>query len=170
MRWRRVRVWLARLFAILALAGAAAAVAVAVSSVRSRHDVTETQARDAMAQLTGVNRALSTRLTALRPGASPRPAQEAARQAVARATGLGASVSTDGSLGSAVHAVLTAERAYLDAVGSTLNNPRSSLRSAIAERAVALRRALGSLAGGVPSAVSGSAELLTYSRKRIAGH
>lgn len=166
-RRRRWRVWFTRVFAVLALGGAIAAVLVAVNSVHTTHEVTQSEARQAMNQLTVANRNLSRTLAALRPGTHPQQAQEAGRSAAALSRKLGADVGKDGNLGDGVHQVLAAELAYLDAIGSTLNNPRSPLSRKIMERGIALRAVLQNLPGGAPRAVSGGAALITYSKARV---
>jgi hypothetical protein len=163
------RRWLHRVVALLALAAAAAAIVVAIESVHQSHDVTGAEAAAAMARLAGANRALSSQLAALRTGASPKPAQQAARAAAALTGSLARDLGTGGDLGAAAHAALAAERAYLDAAGSTLNNPRSVLLGQVASRAQALRSALDVTPGGVPQAVSGAATLVAYSRARGGG-
>ena len=62
---------------------------------------------------------------------------------------------------------LDAELAYLDAIGSTLNNPRSSLRGKLRERGAALRSALQSVPGGSQLTVKGGTELGAYSAARV---
>ena len=161
--------WFARLFAVLALAGAGAGIYVAITSVKTKHEVTESQARDAMSQLGDVNRDLATKLKALRAGSSPHAAQESGRAAAALAHKLDSDVSTEGDLGITVHAVLKAELTYLDAIGSTLNNPRSPLRSRINEFAIALRQALQNVPGGEPGLIAGGANLVVYSKRRTGG-
>jgi hypothetical protein len=166
-RGRRWRVWVARVVALLALGGAAAAIAVAVNSVKATDSVTEQDARDAMAQLATANQTLSDELNALAPGASPRLAQETVRTTAALSRRLDGEASGGGDLGDSVHAVLLAELAYLDAIGSTLNNPGSPLRGEIAQRGNTLREALQNIPGGAPRAVSGGAELIVFSKARV---
>ena len=166
-RRRRWRVGAARVFAVVALGGTVAAVLVAINSVHSKHEVTQAEARQAMNQLTVANRNLSRTLALLAPGASPSQAQEADRSAAALSRKLGSDVGKDGDLGVGVHQVITAELSYLDAIGSSLNNPRSPLRPMIMKRGIALRTLLQNLPGGAPRAVSGGAGLVAYSKARL---
>lgn len=166
-RRRGWRVWFARVFAMLALGGAVTAVLIAVDSVHGKHEVSQSEARQAMNQLTVANRNLSRTLAALRPGEHPQQAQEASRSAAALSRKLAEDVGKQGDLGDGVHQVITAELAYLDAIGSTLNNPRSPLRAKIMERGIALRTVLQNLPGGAPRAVSGGAALVAYSKARV---
>jgi len=157
----------ARVLAVVALAGAAVATIIAVASIETRHEVSQNQARRAMDQLTVVNRNLARTLEALEPGVSPQQAREADRSAAALSRTLADDVGTEGDLGAGVHAVLGAELSYLDAIGSTLNNPRSRLRQDIGRRAIALRQVLQNVPGGAPSDVRGGAALVAYSSARV---
>jgi len=157
----------ARVLAIVALAGAAAATIIAVASIETRHEVSQDQARRAMDQLTVANRNLARTLEGLEPGVSPQQAREADRSTAALSRTLADGVGTEGDLGVSVHAILGAELRYLDAVGSTLNNPRSRLRQEIGQRAIALRQVLENVPGGAPGDVRGGATLVTYSRARV---
>ncbi len=156
-----------RVLAVLALAGAIAATLVAVASIDANHEVSQTQTRLAMGRLAVANGELSRQLEQLEPGDSPHQAREAARGAAALSRKLAADVGTAGDLGNLVHNVLAAELGYLDAVGSTLNNPRSPLRSKIMERAIALRQVLQNVPGGMWRAVRGGAALVAYSKARL---
>jgi hypothetical protein len=162
-----MRKWIARLFAVLALGGAGIGIYLAVTSVKVKHDVTVSEAHDAMVALAGVNHDLSSRLGALHPGDSPRDAQETVRLAAAQTRKLDKDVGSEGDLGVAVHTVVKTELTYLDAVGSTLNNPRSPLRSRISGDAIALRQALQNVPGGASRAISGGANLVVYSKLRV---
>ena len=161
-----MRKWFARLIAVIALAGAGVGIYVAITSVKTKHEVTESEARDAMTQLGELNSDLATRLKALKAGDSPRAAQESAHAASVATRKLDADVSRDGDLGVTVHAVFKAELTYVDAVGSTLYNPRSALRGRINEFAIALRQALQNVPGGQPRLIAGGANLVVYSKRR----
>jgi len=119
-----------------------------------------------MLQLAQANGALGDRLNALAPGGSPRDAQDATRNLAQLARDLDAKVEGDGNLAAGLHAVFTAERDYLDAVGSTLNNPKSTLRGQVGPRAQALRDALQQVPGGDHHAVRGGQALVLYSEQR----
>jgi hypothetical protein len=63
---------------------------------------------------------------------------------------------------------LALEGDWLDAVGSTLANPRSALRDALASRDADLGPALVGLPGAAPTHREGTRELLDYARRRSA--
>lgn len=157
------RRWVARGAALLALAAAAVAFLLAVGSVHGTHELTGEEAQGAMRQLTASNTALGDRLEALKTGASPRAAQEATRTTASLTRKL--DDDADGG-GDRVHGVLQAELDYLDAVGSTLNNPRSELRGRIGERAQALRDLLQHVPGGDHRVIRGGLALVQYSEAR----
>jgi hypothetical protein len=161
-----MRIWMARLLAVVALVGTAVAVFVAISSVDSTSELTDDEAQGAMVRLATANRTISGRLNELAPGTSPRGAQEAVRSAAALTQQLGTDLGGEGGLANRLEDVLAAETAYLDALGSTLNNPNSALRGRVGERGNALREALQNIPGGDPKAVEGGAELVIYSEAR----
>jgi hypothetical protein len=161
--------WRGRALALLSLVVAVVAVLLVVTSVHAHHDVTQAQATSAMLQLGSANQELSSQLHALTVGQSPQAAQSATRRALSLTTRLSAALGTSGDLGAAIHAVLRAEVAYLDAVGSSLNNPRSLLLGQVVARAGAVRTALQALPGAVPGSVSGAAALVAYSQARNGG-
>jgi hypothetical protein len=163
------RRWSARLLALLVLAGAVVAVLVVVHSVHAKHDVTEAEAAGAMSQLADANQALSSQLNLLKKGESPKPAQSATRSALSLTRKLSGDLGSSGDLGAAVGAVFAAEVSYLDAVGSSLNNPHSVLLAKTVPLARAVRTALQSAPGGSPRSVSGAATLIAYSHGRTRG-
>src|SRR4051794_38001129 len=103
-----MRKWIARLSAVIALAGAGTGIYVAITSVKPKHDVTVSEAQDAMDQLAGTNRDLASKLGALHVGQSPSAAQESVRTAAALSRKLDKDVGTRGDLGAGVHAVIKA--------------------------------------------------------------
>lgn len=161
-----MRIWFSRAIALLALAGAFVAVLVAINGVNAADEVTGDEARAAMTQLATANGALSDRLDPLREGDSPREAQEETRALVELTRRLDAEVEGEGSLADRLRAIYAAELAYLDAVGSTLTNPRSPLRGRIGETAQALRDALQEVPGGDHLAIRGGMALVLYSEAR----
>ncbi|MCW2967057.1 MAG: hypothetical protein JWM71_829 [Solirubrobacteraceae bacterium] len=165
-RMDAARRWSARLLALLVLAAAVVAVLVVVHSVHAKHDVTETEATGAMSQLASANQALSSQLNVLKKGESPKPAQSATRSALALTRKLSGDLDNTGDLGTAVHAVFAAEVSYLDAVGSSLNNPHSVLLAKTVRLASAVRTALQSAPNGSPQTVSGATTLIAYSHGR----
>lgn len=163
-----MRTWIPRLLAVLALAGTAVAIVVAITTVDSNGEPGSEEVQRAMVRLADANRTVSSRLNQLAPGASPREAQAAVRSAAALIQQLGTDLDGNGALAERLDVVLSAQVAYLDALGSTLANPNGALRGRIGERGDALRGALAQVPGGDPGAVEGGAELVAYSEARAA--
>ncbi|MEY2516775.1 MAG: hypothetical protein QOJ89_4133 [bacterium] len=65
-----------------------------------------------------------------------------------------------------LQAALAQERAWLDAVGSTLANPRSPLRDELPARDAQARRALATLPTAPAHRVGGARSLISYARSR----
>jgi hypothetical protein len=164
-----LRVWFARIFALLALAGAVAAILFAIHSVKGADEVTVAEAQGAMLELATSNGALSDKLDALKAGVSPGAAQAATRSTAALTRRLQGSIPGAGGLQAPLEAVYAAELTYLDAVGSTLNNPRSHLRGSIGQTAQALRDVLQQVPGGDHRAIRGGMALVLYSQARAGG-
>jgi hypothetical protein len=164
-----LRTWIPRALALAALVAAGVAVLVAVTSVHSKHTTTHAEVAAALGRLSTANRALSSQLAGLHPGASPRGAQAADRTAQTLTKQLLAQFSTDDDLGTRMHVLLDAELAYLDAVGSSVANPHSVLLSKVVELATTLRGALGDTPPGNAADVRGDGTLLTYSTARGQG-
>src|SRR4051794_7440735 len=162
-----MRKWFARLFAVIALGGAAVGIYFAIDSVKSEPEVSAADARDAMAQISDANGDLSARLEALRIHHSPQLAQESVRTAAALARKLDDDLGTKGSMADAAHAAIRKELAFLDAVGSTLANPRSPLRGRVAEFAIDVRQALQHIPGSGNGQISGVARLIAFSEARL---
>lgn len=163
-----MRTWIPRLLAVLALAGTAVAIVVAITTVDSNGEPGSEEVQRAMVRLADANRTVSSQLNQLAPGASPREAQAGVRSAAALIQQLGTDLDGNGALAERLDVVLSAQVAYLDALGSTLANPNSVLRGRIGERGDALRGALAQVPGGDPGAVEGGAELVAYSEARAA--
>jgi hypothetical protein len=160
-----MRIWVPRIVALLALGGVVTALVLAVGMSGASGGFTAEDVETATAELNRANGALSDKLEALEPGASPREAQDAAR-AAADLTRRLVEDAGDAPEAESLRAVLDIELDYLDAVGSTLNNPRSALRGRVGERGDALRDALQNVAGGDHRVVSGGQELVAYSEVR----
>ena len=124
------------------------AIYVAITSVDSAKEVTGDEAAAAMQQLATANGGLSDKLEPLAPGASPQAAQAETRKVAALTRKLQGEIDGGGDLADGLHAVYAAELTYLDAVGSTLNNPGSPLRAKIGPTAQALRDVLQQVPGG----------------------
>src|SRR4051812_33143572 len=133
-----MKVWIPRVFALLALAAVAVAIYLAISSVDSSSELSGADAQAAMQELAGGNGALSDKLDALSAGDSPSEAQDATRTMADLTHRLEARLDEEGDMADRVRAVYAAELAYLNAVGSTLNNPSSELRTQIGPTAQAL--------------------------------
>lgn len=161
-----MRVWIPRLLALVALVAAGGATVYAVTSVESTSELTVDEAADLMTRLNEANARLSGLLEALEPGDSPAEAQEAVRSAAELTRTMVKDAPEEGSLADRLGSVLEAELDYLDALGSTLNNPRSSLRGTIGTKQIALKDQLRSIPNGDPDVVAGGQELIAYSRAR----
>lgn len=164
---RGVRTWIPRVLALLALVGAVAAILLAITTLDGSGEVTEADAQQAMQQLTGANGTLSDALEPLGSGDSPSRAQELTRSTAQLTRRLDAEIEDDSDLANRLHDVYAAELAYLDAVGSTLNNPNSPLRGRIGSSAQALRDALQQVPGGDHRAIRGGMALVLYSEARV---
>lgn len=127
--------------ALFATTGALAAVV--MQSPAERVDASPNADLHSLADET---RALTRELERLDPGESGRPAQRAVRAAVAATEALRAEAGDSGEERT-VNA-LDRELEYLDAVGSVLSNPRSTLASELVERAERANAALSSAPGG----------------------
>lgn len=162
------RTWIPRVLALLALVGAVAAILLAFTTLDGGGEITEADAQRAMEQLTAANGALSDTLEPLGSGDSPSAAQQATRTTADLARRLDAEIEDDSDLANRLHDVYAAELAYLDAVGSTLNNPKSPLRGKVGVSAQALRDALQQVPGGDHRAIRGGMALVQYSEARVA--
>jgi len=159
-------VWIPRALALFALLATMVALVVVFSSVESTSEMTGDEAEGMMTQLNEANAQLSGLLEALEPGDSPVEAQGAVREAADLTRQLHADTPDEGSLADRMRSVLGAELEYLDALGSTLNNPRSALRATIGPKQIVLRDQVKSAPGGDVDAISGGAELIAYSKSR----
>jgi hypothetical protein len=163
-----MRKWFARLFALIALGAAAFGIYYAIDSVRSEdHKVSAADAKDAADQISVANGDLSAKLTALRPHHSPQLARESVHTAAALARKLDEDLGDSGALADAIHSVIRRELAFLDAVGSTLANPRSPLRGRVAEYALDVRRAFHHVPGAGSASIHGVPELVAFSEARL---
>ncbi|MFL5844708.1 MAG: hypothetical protein ACJ762_08455 [Solirubrobacteraceae bacterium] len=162
-----MKAWIARIVALLALLGAAAAIYLAITSVKTSHDVTGDAANAAMKELAAGNGSLSDVLEALGKGDSPRAAQAKTRSTADLTRRLDDDTDGEGDMADRVKAVYAAELTYLDAVGSTLNNPSSPLRKQIGKTAQALRDVLQQVPGGDHRAIRGGMALVLYSEARL---
>lgn len=161
-----MHVWIARGIALLALLAAAGGVLYVLSSVESTDELTVEETQDHMTRLNAANARLSGLLEALEPGASPAEAQAAVREAADLTRELLDDTPAEGSLSDRMRGTLGAELDYLDALGSTLNNPRSALRATIGPKQIVLREQVKSTPGGDVEVISGGAELVAFSKSR----
>src|SRR4051812_31557267 len=163
-----MRKWFARLFALVALVGAGVGIYYAIDSVRSESDkVSASEAKDAADQISQANGDLSAKLAALRPHHSPQLARESVHTAAALARKLDEDLGKKGDLADAIHGVIRKELAFLDAVGSTLANPRSPLRGRVAEYAIDVRQAFQHVPGSHSASISGVPQLVAFSEARL---
>ena len=104
---------------------------------------------------------LALELEGLEAGRSWQPARRALRTAMADNQNIASEVKRAEAAGLATDArlanALDAHYEYLDAVGSVLSNPRSTLRRRLGERARRAQAAFASIdaAGGLPETISG---------------
>ena len=162
-----MRKWFARLFAVIAIAGAAYGIYYAINSVKDEPDVTAADARDGAAQISDANADLSSKLRALRPGGSAQLSRESVHSAAAVARKLDGDLGHKGDMASAIHAIIAKELHYLDAVGSTLANPRSPLRGRVADLAIEVRKAYQHVPGAGSPQISGVPQLIAFSEARL---
>ena len=162
-----MRKWFARLFAVIAIGGAAYGIYYAIDSVKSEPDVSAADARDGAAQISDANSDLSSRLRALRAGASVSLARESVHSAAAVARKLDKDLGDKGDMATAIHAVINKELQFLDAVGSTLANPRSPLRGRVGEFAINVRQAYQHIPGAGSPQISGVPQLVAFSEARL---
>ncbi|HEY1538219.1 MAG TPA: hypothetical protein VGF63_02395 [Solirubrobacteraceae bacterium] len=159
-----------RVAVLVALAALVVAVAVLVESSDPVTPLTSSDADFMSAQLVAADQRVRGSLARLHE-LGPALAIDHARDAVATTRSLAIELrNSHGEMADRLHRALTLEGAWLDAIGSTLANPRSPLQTQLAARDDALRPALAALPGrGAPRA--GAAPLLvSYSRSRIAGN
>jgi hypothetical protein len=119
-----------------------------------------------VAVLTDESEAVSREIERMRAGRSGRPAQRAVRAAIDAAEALrdDPAANADPLTANAIERELE----YLDAVGSVLSNPRSTLRPELDERGRRARAALDAAPGGQEAAAAtrGWDHLLRYAEKR----
>jgi hypothetical protein len=156
---QRVAVLLALL--LLTLAVVALATSGGPSVAMSRAD-----ASFLSAELVRADQLVSTQLVRVREGATSN-ALARTRDAVLTTRSLGVEMRAfRGPQADRLRRALRHEGRWLDAVGSTLSNPRSPLRAELLTRAVAARRALAALPGARPRITSGATQLVAYARRR----
>jgi hypothetical protein len=155
-----------RLVALLALALLPLAIVALATSRRPAVAMSRADARFLSAELVRADQRVRAQLVRLRAGA-PSPALGHTREAVLTMRSLGVEMrSFRGAEAARLRRALRLEGRWLDAVGSTLYNPRSPLRAQLAARDAAARRALAALPGARPSVRSGTAQLVAYTRLR----
>ena len=159
-------VWIPRALALFALLGTLAALLFVFSGLESTNELTVEEAQDVMTQLNEANARVSGLLEAIEPGDSPTEAQGAVREAADLTRELHDDTPDEGSLSDRMRSVLDAELDYLDALGSTLANPRSALRGTIGPKQTVLREQVKNTPGGDVDSISGGAELIAYSKSR----
>ena len=154
----------ARLAAFGALIATSGALGVVV--VRSPAERADPVRAVSVDGLTDEAEAVRRQLERLRPGRSGRPAQRAVRSAMDAAEALRDEVGE--TVEERTLNALERELEYLDAVGSVLSNPRSTLASEVRERGLRARAALAAAPGGQAAAAAtrGWEDLLAYARSR----
>lgn len=153
-----------RIGAFAALFGVSGTLAAVL--LRDSPDAGRAPAGPSVSVLTDEAEAVSHEIERLRPGRSGRPAQRAVRAAVDAAEELRDDpvANTDARTLNAIERELE----YLDAVGSVLSNPRSTLRSELDDRGRRARAALDAAPGGqgAAAATRGWDDLLRYAERR----
>jgi hypothetical protein len=155
-----------RVVALLALALLPLAVVALATSGGPAVAMSRADASFLSAQLVQADQRVRAQLVRLRAGAASRALVQT-REAVLTTRSLGVEMrSFRGAEAARLRRTLRLEGRWLDAVGSTLYNPRSPLRAQLAARDATARRALAALPGARPSIRSGRAQLVAYSRLR----
>jgi hypothetical protein len=154
----------ARVAAVGALLATTGALGLVVTG--EKPDRAPADPKTTVAPLTDEAVALRRELERLRPGRSGRPAQRAVRSTVTVAEdlrGLLGPTADDRTVNA-----LERELEYLDAVGSLLSNPRSTLAGELPARGRRARAALEAAPGGqaAAAATSGWDDLLEYAKRR----
>ncbi len=156
--------------AVLVVVGLVAAATMAL--VIGREPVTPLSPADAsfmIAQLVRADQRVRAQLELL---AQRGPSLSIDRARDAMATTRSLMIETRGSSGAqadALRRALTLEAAWLDAVGSTLANPRSPLLTELVPRDASARSALGALRGRALNHNGGVQALVDYSQARVKG-
>lgn len=131
-------------------------------------ELSQADATYSAAELIQADRRVRKELALLRPLRTA-VARARTRQAIATTRSLTLEMGHEGGAeADRLRHALRLEADWLDAVGSTLANPRSSLRDALAARDAELRAALDALPGPLPVHREGSRELLDYALRRAA--
>lgn len=110
--------------------------------------------------------AVARELEALKPGRSGRPAQRAVREAMDATEALRDDPAAKADL--RTENAIERELEYLDAVGSVLSNPRSTLAAELETRGRRARAALAAAPGGQEAAAAtrGWDDLLAFAKRR----
>lgn len=153
-----------RIGAVAALIGVSSTLAAVLMREPSAED--SAPAGPSVAVLADEAEAVSREIERLRSGRSGRPAQRAVRTAIDATEDL----RDDPAANPDARTINAIERKleYLDAVGSVLSNPRSTLRPELEERGRRARAALDAAPGGQAAAAAtrGWDVLLKYAEKR----
>lgn len=148
--------------ALLAVTGTLAAVI-----LRGTADEDPAAAGPNVSVLTDEAQALAREIERLRPGRSARAAQRAVRAAMDAVEALRDDPAADAD--PLTQNAIEREFEYLDAVGSLLSNPRSTLKPELDDRGRRARAALQAAPGGeaVAAATRGWDDLLEFTEKRL---
>ncbi len=169
--WRR---WLARLLALVALAGVAYAVVTIVRDGTGPEPGTASAVAPALAKLSKAQERLAVTLDALKPGRSASVAKaalrrvQADRQAVVAALRQSQAGRQKVDDATTLQDALGAEFDYLDAVDAVLHSPRSKLLKGLGNRAEKAKTAFTNLAdsAGVQDGIRGTTALTAWARAR----
>jgi hypothetical protein len=167
-RWRR---WVARFFAVVALAAAGTGVYLIVHEATKPGPPEPASLQPQVQTVAASAEALAVRLVALRPHGSPDAALRAVREAQGDRRAASLALTTklaDGEVAEskALGTALAAHRDYLAAVATVLRHPRSALARRLSVRARRAKDAWSALdaPAGLPHAIRGSRHVVAYAR------
>jgi hypothetical protein len=170
-RWQRIRRWILRLLALLALVACGVGVYVIVREATEEKAPQAATLRAELAQMAGSHGALAARLAKLRPDGPTAAALEALDEARGdRATAAAAlrAKREDGEVqaAAALAGALRADARYLAAVGRVLRNPEAPVAQELGARAKRAKVAFAKLPDdqGVGKAIKGARRLTAYAQ------
>ena len=157
-----------RVLAVLALLAPPAAIAMMLTTHVPSGELSRADAAFVAGQLVAADQRLRAQLVSV-PANGTAVAIARAREAELTTRSLVIEVRDHGGREAArLRRALRLEREWIAAVGSTLANPRSELRSALIARGAAAREALEALPGPSGKRLGGARSLVSYARSRVA--
>ena len=159
-----------RIAALVAILLVPASVYALAATDRPTTTLTRADATFLTRQLVTADQRVRRQLVRLRPKQTS-AAVAATREASLTARSIALELANDGgSYTSALQRAVKLEARWLDAVGSVLLNPRSSLRAELVARDAELRSALTALPGREGRRRGGALQLVRYARSRVAAN